>query len=105
MLTACLAWKVSSVLTQAHCQYANTAAAASAGARSTVYAATDPGAFTAAAANGGYLDCSAQPVQPHHLAADPQLAAWLWQWSSQQVQLPAAWDLPAGAAPPAGQQQ
>ncbi|WIA09975.1 hypothetical protein OEZ85_010187 [Tetradesmus obliquus] len=73
------------------------------GARATVYAASDPGAFAAAAATGGYLDCSAQPVQPHALAADPQLAAWLWQWSSQQVKLPQGWDLPVSREAPAGQ--
>lgn len=68
-----------------------------------MYAASDPGAFAAAAATGGYLDCSAQPVQPHALAADPQLAAWLWQWSSQQVKLPQGWDLPVSREAPAGQ--
>jgi hypothetical protein len=69
-----------------------------------VYAASDPGAFDKASSTGGYLDCSTRPVEPHPLARDTQLAGWLWQWSKQQVQLPAGWDLPAAAAAPAGQQ-
>jgi hypothetical protein len=76
-----------------------------AGARGAVYAASDPGAYDKASSTGGYLDCSAKPVAPHPLARDTQLAAWLWQWSKQQVQLPAGWDLPAAAAAPAGQQE
>ncbi|KAF8069597.1 hypothetical protein HT031_001714 [Scenedesmus sp. PABB004] len=72
------------------------------GARASVYAATDPGAAAAAAATGGYLDCSARPVAPHRLAADPDLGAWLWRWSAERVGLREAWDLAPAPAQPAG---
>ncbi|KAF6257311.1 hypothetical protein COO60DRAFT_1524460 [Scenedesmus sp. NREL 46B-D3] len=74
------------------------------GARGAVYAASEPAAFDKAASTGGYLDCNTKPVEPHPMARDPQLAAWSWQWSKEQVGLPAGWDLPAAAEPPAGEQ-
>lgn len=66
-----------------------------AGSRATVFAATDPQAPQIAASTGAYLDANAEPAQPNRRARDPKLAAWLWDWSKGQVQLPADWDVAA----------
>lgn len=65
------------------------------GSRATVFAATDPAAPELAAGTGSYLDAHAEPAQPSRAAGDKQLASWLWAWSKDKVQLPAAWDLAA----------
>lgn len=74
-----------------------------AGARASVYAATDPNAVRASASTDHYLDANAHPAQPSRAVADQKLAVWLWQWSKEQVQLPPSWEpsrqqSPAGAA-------
>lgn len=61
-----------------------------AGARASVYAATDPAAVGVAAASGSYLDANVRPSQPSAAALDKELAAWLWQWSREAVKLPAS---------------
>lgn len=65
------------------------------GSRATVFAATDPNAPQLAASTGSYLDAHAEPTQPSRRAGDKQLAAWVWDWSKGQVQLPDAWDVAA----------
>jgi hypothetical protein len=77
-----------------------------AGARASVFVATDPTAVSASAATGSYLDANARPAAPSKAARDQQLAAWLWQWSKEQVQLPPSWEpAPADSSQaPAGQQ-
>lgn len=66
-----------------------------AGARATVFAATDAKAPQLAANTCHYLDAHAEPAQPSSRAGDEQLASWLWEWSKGQVQLPAEWDVAA----------
>ena len=41
-----------------------------------------------------YYNSNCAPIQPSKLARDPLLAAWLWDWSAQQVGLPASANLP-----------
>jgi NAD(P)-dependent dehydrogenase (short-subunit alcohol dehydrogenase family) len=64
------------------------------GARASLYAATAPDAPAVAAGTLGYINCNAKPVSPNKAAGDASLAAWLWQWSKEQVKLPQEWDLP-----------
>lgn len=66
-----------------------------AGARATLFAATDSHAPQLAASTWHYLDAHAEPAQPSSRAGDAQLASWLWEWSKGQVQLPADWDVAA----------
>eukprot|EP00878_Enallax_costatus_P018821 GHUV01019836.1.p1 GENE.GHUV01019836.1~~GHUV01019836.1.p1 ORF type:complete len:340 (+),score=131.34 GHUV01019836.1:333-1352(+) len=65
------------------------------GARASVYAATARDAPAVAAETLGYFNCNAKPIMPNKAAGDAALAAWVWQWSAQQVKLPQQWDLPA----------
>lgn len=68
------------------------------GARCSVYCATSPDLDKPAAQGLYYYDSNCTSIPPSAAARDADLAAWLWEWSAEQVHLPLDANLPPAAA-------
>lgn len=67
------------------------------GARCSVYCATSPDLDRPQFPGHYYFDSNCTPITPSRQAQNPQLAAWLWQWSAAAAGLQPADDLPPPA--------
>jgi retinol dehydrogenase 12 len=67
------------------------------GARSSVYCATSDDLEAPGVRGAIYVDSNCRPKTPSREARDPQLAAWVWDWSVSQVGLKRQEGLPPAA--------